>query len=405
MRLPLVLALAALGAGASVSLGFTSSCFVAGFEVQAGGSSPQGGGTPDAATTGGGGGVPGCQHATWPAPPASADPGTEMLDIVAAIRSIDFGEDAVDTGEIVGYDLDNRCSCQGEESACVVPSYATGEHCDGPAGRDNATAYLFDQIGMYSGGLSSQTNTEAIEQGTWTILVRIRDYNGQPNDDQVRLAIYTSPGMDNDPCVPTPVWDGSDRWPVDAVSLVGGEGVGGATGEGGCSSFDAGTTGLDLDAPRYQDLGAYVNDGVVVANLPEAGFDVQTSGTAMNIKFTAGFITARLELDAGTGRWGLRDGLMVGRWKTSDFLSMLGAWQNNGEPICTDTLLYPVIKGFLCQYPDVASTLSGPTTPCDALSFAMAFEAESAQFGFVWRSDPSPTSCPPETDPANDDCG
>jgi len=256
--------------------------------------------------------------------------------------------------------------------------------------------------------LSSATNSQQAEAGAWTLLVRIRQYNGQANDQQVVASLYPSPGRDNDPCFGNsfaPAWDGTDQWPVPAESL---KGSGGApadagTGDGGCQP-DAGA-GLDLDDPRYSDPAAYVHNWVLVANLPQAGLLLSSASRSTIVKITAGFLTARIAYNGSTGRWTLREGLLVGRWKTSDFLTMLDTFVAGGQPLCTDNSIYPVAKGAICDYADVASTLGGPTTQCDSISFGMAFEAENARLGHIVHSAPSGSLCPPATDPAYDDCG
>ncbi|MBI4705998.1 MAG: serine/threonine protein kinase [Deltaproteobacteria bacterium] len=46
----------------------------------------------------------------------------------------------------------------------------------------------------------------------------------------------------------------------------------------------------------------------------------------------------------------------------------------------------------------------GPTTPCDALSFGMAFEAAPAKLGRIVEVAAGPAGCPPEVNPASDNC-
>jgi hypothetical protein len=387
-----------------------ASCLVAGFDmvdtaVVGGGG---GGSAPDAGDdVASGGQSAGCAHATWPAPPASADPGVDSVDFVAAVRSMNFGEDDLDNGPTVGYDLDNRCTCQGEESSCNVPEWATADHCDGPEGRDNAASQLFAWLTVFASNLSSQQQSEAAEQGDWSLLIRVRDYNGQANDDRVTLSLYPSPGLDKDPCLeptPTPNWDGNDRWPIPAHVLggyVGGGGVGGGQGQGGCGG--TGGSEWDVDDAVYTDVNAYVTDWTVVANLPEAGMVLSSGGTATPLNITAGFITARIEQVASG--WALRDGIFAGRWRISDFFEMLSTIENAGSYLCTDHPVYDAIKSAVCEYPDIAAELAGPTTPCDALSFGMGLEADPAQIGVVLESPTAPSECPPGTDPADDQCG
>jgi hypothetical protein len=243
--LVLKLAAAVTAAGWMVAAG----CVVGGFDLAsgAGGDDGSGGGTGGASSGQGGAGGEICAHATWPPPPSITDPGANTVDFVVAGRTLDFGEQDLSNGPQVGYDLDNRCTCQGEGPSCKEPEFATEDHCDGPAGRDNAVAQLFNRLGQFDADFTSANYTERANDGEGTLLVRVRDYNGQANDQQVTVAIFPSPGMDKDPCntgSTTPQWDGNDLWAVDRSALVGwggggsgvgGSGVGGAGGAGGRS--------------------------------------------------------------------------------------------------------------------------------------------------------------------------
>jgi hypothetical protein len=384
--------------------GLAASCFVAGFDVTTiGGSTTGAGGSATSSTTtsGGGtstGGSSTCQHATWPSLPANPDPGPDDVEIVVAVRHVDFGETQADVGVSVGYDLDNRCTCQGEDSACLVPEAAQENICDGPEGRDNNAAYLFNHLLLYTDALTSAANNDNIARGDWTMLIRVRGYNGQPNDGQVEFTLFGSPGRDNDPCIadPAPVWDGSERWPVDVESLVfsGTGGAGGGTAEGGCAAMTEVIDGYSLDNPKFTDPSAYVSGGVVVANLPEAGISLAGADRIVHMNVTAGFMTARIEQDETSGGWALRDGLLVGRWKIVEFFRMLTDLDYNDEPVCPGTIAFELVKAEVCKFPDVASTLGGPTTPCDALSLGMSFDADPALLGMMWRTGATGNTCP-----------
>jgi hypothetical protein len=63
------------------------------------------------------------------------------------------------------------------------------------------------------------------------------------------------------------------------------------------------------------------------------------------------------------------------------------------------------MKTVVCRHADIVSTLGGPTSACNAISFGMAFDAEQARLGLVYEAPPPAFPCPPETDPALDHCG
>ena len=357
------------------------------------------GGEAGAVTTDGGSGGAGgggtCQHHTWPAPPSSDDGGSDDVEFVVAFRTVTLGDDAPPNAP-VGFDLDNRCTCQGEGDSCKEPDFATADHCDLPGGRDNATGQLFATASVFNPDLKSSQFSDGSEDGSWSLLVRISDYNGLPNDLQVTVAIYPSPGIRNDPCnAPDSqtTWRGDDRWPISESSLL-----------DVSPDTDCDGTDVPIDVAKFLDVDAYVSDGTLVASLPQAGLLLPIDDGTTPLQLTAGFIAADL-IEFDDGQWRLDNGILAGRWRVDDLLAVLSKVQSGGEPLCTDHDLYPLLKQAVCSYPDIASSLGGPTTPCDALSFAMAFTAEPAALGSV-LADPEETSfCPPETDPANDGCG
>ncbi len=380
-----------------------SNCVVDSFELSES-ATPNGGHTATSSGAGGSGGKsPSCAHAVWPSAPAMSDPGGEDVEFVLAMRSVDFGEDDLSAGPTVGYDLDGRCSCQGEQASCQNAASVGEEQCDGPAGRDNVTAMIFKQLGTFDPAKrTSEAWTAEIESGDWSLLFRVRDYNGKPNDDQVQVALYPSPGLDEDGCSndPTPKWDGNDQWPVSVTALDGG-GAGGQGGAGGCGGS---TSSEALDSPKYVDDNAYVTSSVLVANLPELALVLDRGYSHTILKLTAGFVSGRLEADSEVGGWSLRDGLLVGRWKVSDFFEMLSNLDYKSEPLCTDTAIYQAIKATACPKLDLTSVLAGPTKPCDALSFGIAIEAQSAKLGTIDQSAPPQSACPPATNPVGDSC-
>jgi hypothetical protein len=185
---------------------------------------------------------------------------------------------------------------------------------------------------------------------------------------------------------------------------AGGGGVGGGP-PADCSGGFSVPAGYSFDEPRFVDVQGYVTNSVFVANLPDVELVMLGDDSGSNVKLTAGFMTGRLEQDGTTGRWAMHEGLLVGRWRVADvFRSLSVMVTGGGYPICTDHTIYGLVKSAVCKFPDIASTLGGPTTPCDAISFTMGFEAQEAQFGSVYVPVGEPEPCPPDTDPSNDTC-
>src|SRR5262249_9029768 len=136
--------------------------------------------------------------------------------------------------QLIGYDLDSKCTCvDGAVNSCLTPSWATAGVCDGPGGRDNATgALIYDIRKNYFSTFGTDKWNQDIAQGNWSVLLRVRGYNGTPNDDQIDLIWYTPDKLKNSTGAP-PNWDGNDAWPIQTQCLAPQPGDGGTQPDGG----------------------------------------------------------------------------------------------------------------------------------------------------------------------------
>ena len=386
-----------LGATGALAVG----CAISGFDLGNGDTAAaQGGGSGATSSSGIGGstssvGGGSCVSDRWPDPPAMPGSDTSVSEIVVAVRSVDFGEEDLSNGPTVGYDLDQRCTCAGDGDSCQEPAFATADHCDGPGGVDNAVAQLFAAASIFNSDLTSANQSARAESGAWTLLIRVRGYNGEANDDRVDVTLLPSPGLDAHGCAPgVAAWDGNDAYPVDSTALIGTP----TTGPDTCNEV----TGLTFEEARYRDSQAYVTEGRLVASLPDASLVLSGSNSQTSLKLVGGFISGDLS-QQGTS-WHINNGVLAGRWRLEDFFVTLSTLTSSDDPICTDHPLYSALKNAICSYPDIGSTLGGPSAPCDALSFGMGFEAEPAQLGIIWQGAGTLNNCPPATDPSNDNC-
>lgn len=328
-----------------------------------------GGTGEDAAEAGGG-----CQPATYPDPPAGADNGVSN-EIVLAMRTLDFGEGSPTPP---GYDLDHVCTCFEDAGPSCVSSQP---HCDAPHGVDNASAQIFDLVQLATGAANfgSASFSKRIEQGFFSLLLRVRGYNGKPDDPAVDVAVFPSPGAEITPVI----WDGTDQWQVSQTSL----------------------TGPSLNKPLYVSAGAYVTHGTLVAALPNILAVLGATKGSISLRLTDGVITGKLA--KGPVGWTLTGGVIAARWAEQDIFAALGTYRDGKNlPICTDsTLAYGTAKTAICKGLDILTDASGASSqPCDALSLGFGFTAQQAQLGAIAPPPiPSP-GCPPATDPTTDKC-
>lgn len=341
-------------------------------------------GVPDAGT-GSGGGDDGCEHASYPPPPDVTDAGGDE-EVVAAVHLVRLAEQS--DGGALGVDLDNICTCfEGAGPSCTPPKDGTDNdrHCDGNGGRDNSFGGLFASLSLaLGGGDVAETFTDNVDQGLWGLLIRVEHYNGKADDDRVKLSLYVSPGIGT-PSVP-PKWDGLDEWPITPTAV----------------ELDD-TNMPDLDSPKYFDDNAYVSGGIVVATITNT--EVLLAGTQSRFKFNVeqGGLIARIE-DTPDGA-ALRDGVIMGRISTEALFEAISNFRDdNGNPLCTDSPFYGAGQSAFCVAQDMLIELGSPGQPCDALSWAMGFDADPANFGGFALPPVPAKSCPPETDPINDNC-
>jgi hypothetical protein len=331
-----------------------------------------------------------CPHASPPDKPKVTNAGGE-LDLVFAIRHLSFGFSAPDGPSSIGYDIDRTCTCQGEHQSCLLPSWAPGEHCDGPEGRDNATGAFFQELNKVAPSFGEDAWNKDLERGRSTVLIRVQSYNGLADDDQVEMSWYMAAKFwatneNPDGGVAAPRWDGTDAWPVRDVSLV------------PQPEADGGVS-YDVDRPLQRDTKAYVSGGVLVGMIPQGMVQVDPS---MIMVFTDPFLTAKL-VDKG-GSWELQDGLVAGVWRLDDIFAQLGFLAIASVPMCVGSPFYGSLKEKICRNADIYHARGTPTTPCDGLSIGMSFSGEAARLGEVLVVGGDPKLCPPTTDPANDSC-
>ncbi len=329
------------------------------------------------ATTGGGGsGGDVCEHTSYPEPPKDHDLGGEQ-EFVVAMNSIGLGE-TLETR--VGVDLDRQCTCLGEGPSCVAPPNAGDNECDFDGGVDSNFSRLMTLLAAFSSGtISSSAYSQGALDGRWSVLLRVRGYNGAVDDDQVEVAVFTTPGFPPDE---VPLWDGTDEWPIASTSV----GASGSTEE-----------------PKFVSLSGYVRDGILVAPLPSLPLIFNTGFSYLPFDITGGFIMGTIVEQAG--ETALTNGLIAGRFTMESMFQSLSEFRNGaGMPICRGDSYYDSVKILVCNLRDISSEVPGPGASCDSISMGVGFTAQPAKLGAVGDNlAPSP-GCPAETTPATDSC-
>lgn len=367
-----------LGTALLATLGMASCATIVGLDDDYRRGETGGGGNPAAGgggTMSGGGGSGGCALAVAPDPPAVADDGG-AIEFVAALRTIDLDEK--DFAVTIGLDLDGVCTCDADTPPSCTPTVETV--CDGPGGIDNAVGLIFAQVyDLSSHAITSGQISSAADSGFWTSLLRVRGYNGKPDDAKVEAMIYATQGVNAG--MPTPKWNGTDAWPVDASSVA---------------------DPADLDSALIASTDGYVANGVLVVHIPSERLRMRSPLFAMDLDLSDVVIRAKLEAAAGGYR--LIDGVTAGKWPLPNaFPGLASIRYVGGNKLCTDDDDYDAVKTAICGNPDLRA--DGTTGVCDALSFGAKFTADPAQLGSVVASEgPPDDACGSSVDPTTDNC-
>lgn len=334
----------------------------------------QDGGAPDAGQPDA---RPSCALARWPDRPSKDDPSQGDVEVLDGLAWFSFTRP--DDGGLDGFDLDSTCTCEGNPPApeSCIPNAGAMPHCDLEGGLDNSGGALLFKFSQLGGVLSPDNVTQSIQSGSGSVLFRLQNYNGQPNDTQVAFSIYPSNGTIPDDAGkrPPPTFDGGDRWTVDTASIVGGTGP--------------------PYAPVFVDSAAYVSNGVLVAHV-DFPFQVGTRSVSTVYVRVKGTVVAAKLVPSGSS-FSL-EGMMVGRWPTSNFLTALQGVVDpfdKNQHLCGDSGTYQTIRSQVCRAADVTSDIQsdGKGAPCDAVSITFMFRASPAVFGPPEAANPAPPPC------------
>jgi hypothetical protein len=365
--------------------------------------------TTTGAGTGGAaeGGANACSGEGLPLAPQNAPAGSQV-DQFFALRTVDFGEDRLFSRP--GFDLDKTCTCC---DGCAAPSTCTPASDPNPpksdpracdavdgipnGGIDNAFAVVVSDLAAASPDYSSKGWSGLAETGRWNVLVRVTNYNGEPDDDDVQLAFYTTAGLASStgaggaggsPAVAQ--WDGTDDWTVTRDCLA---------------------DGSSLDAPKAVADVAYVADGVLVGKFDDLDDRVPLDLAGfLRVELGYGLFSAKLE---GTK---LEDGMLGGIWTMTDAfrslatlsldLPALGSVKVCNDPADSSTYaIYQQVRSSLCSARDSSTMpLAADVGPCDSISLGMRFQAEAIREPSTIVDAPPLVSCPPDTSPEFDTC-
>ncbi len=310
-----------------------------------------------------------CSKGTYPDASATANSGG-TTSFVVLLHTKSWGDRDVTTGvpdyQAVGLNLDGYCTVAHPSAACEEPPWADADHADGPDGIDNAAGHAVSSV---LGNMTAQTDNTHETEGIRAYLVRVSDYNGLPDDDNVHVAWFSATLSDHVTMDPVPDAGSPDRaWNVFEPFLQGSN-------------------------PKYEALNAYVSNDVLVAHFDQ----LQLGGPQAFVPVSNTILQARI---VPGEEWGLDDVILAGRWPVSGIISTLKAELcqvgcANSTESCPALLPFAKVA---CQNVDIASTSNGSANaPCDALSFGVLFDGTPSRLGPL--TNPVHTSADTACDP------
>lgn len=333
-------------------------------------------------------------------PPANTSSADDDVEAVFAFRNVSLDHSG-DRWRRFGLDLDGLNTASLDDPAECVTADGNPD-LDGEKGIDNSfgqhvlptvvslIACLEDNIALNQG------------RGFGTVLLRLREWNGKPNDAKVDVSVLSAVdgtslddasrlewgGADGATLMleggseeaPPPAWDGEDTFFVDPSSLVAGQ----------------------LSHPLVWKTDAYIRDGRVVLPVDTAATFVFLTGPGSFSISVNGFLIADISDDGQI----LEKGLLAGRFSAGELVATLAPLG-----IC-DEGFRDGITGLLTDNLDlrIDPALGRPEDQCTATSVAFSFQGIRAHIADaiapVELPIPDPCSDAPTagTEPAFDRC-
>jgi hypothetical protein len=291
-----------------------------------------------------------------PEPPAPSEDGPDGPEYVWGINVLEPSNDE-STLPIKRYNLDGLCTCP-ETPACIAP---VGQRipCDLAGGIDNSGGAFVDILLRRTG--IDRSNTAKLAEGSSTLAVYLRKYNGAPNDPDVEAMIVPVAGTPK-----RPMWDGTDiRSPN--------------------------TYWLATQTPLISSIvtsEAYVRDGVLVMS-----FSGPVPIGDLVLKTISARIVATIAKDT------MPAGNLIFRTQASEFIRSLSRLSNGpdgGIGICDGAAL-DAVRSTICNGRDLPSDPKddGRDKPCTSLSFTARFSAQRVRFGEPQLAPPYNFDCGP----------
>jgi hypothetical protein len=325
-----------------------------------------------------------CQHTLPPGPPAApSDAGADLPPLTFAWRNVHI---VPAKGATLGFDLDGHCTgMAGSTTSSPTCAGSASAAKDFSGGVDDALALATNgfSLSLIDAGpdLFGGVLMSYIASGQHTLLLTIKDYNGQPNDDNVTIAITNSATLQSRSC------DG------------GGVVEGGAPGWRGCDTWSfAENEQVYNGLPSVYAIGAaWVTNGRLV--FQSDAMKIGLSGAPVNVH---GVVLSADILANGDAGYMVQNGMLAGRYRAEDIATVaIGATFDPAGPICVayPTSVDAIVTTF-CSARDITYDADGGAA-CNGMSATFGFDAYPAKIGDSRPLPPDPCKNAPPACTAN----
>ena len=307
-----------------------------------------------------------CETSKRPPSRPDSGPGEDSLELTFAIDRFDVGirPDGGGLAAPNGFDLDETCTDEPSQSSCVTrasPGQFADYVKDKAGGVDNAAFVLLQLLGDSLGKDAPFTPDQingGLRRGRFGFLLDVKGYNGEANDQNVRVSFRPSLGTTD---AGAPRFDGNDEWALDTEFANTEDFLGG----------------------KFIDVTAYVRDSVLYTAFPELVLPIQRSANGNVLRIVLRDVLVSARIDKVGSKLALSQGVVAGKWPVEDAFAgirKVAYGSDEVSTLCSQPEYDTQFRQRACGALDIRQGLGrDAAAPCDALSVGFGFAASQTK--------------------------